>query len=60
MGGRNEAILAEGLGARRKQVVVATKCNRYGNRCVIANDPYDHASIRPANHGIHRDLQHGF
>jgi hypothetical protein len=41
-------------------VVAAAKCNRYGNRCVIANDPYDHASICPANHGIHRDLQHGF
>ena len=31
MGGRNEAILAEGLGARRKEVVVATKCANYGS-----------------------------
>jgi len=31
MGGRNEAILAEGLGARRKDVVVATKCASYGS-----------------------------
>jgi aryl-alcohol dehydrogenase-like predicted oxidoreductase len=31
MGGRNEAILAEGLGARRNEVVVATKCASYGS-----------------------------
>lgn len=30
MGGRNETILAEGLGERRKDVVVATKCANYG------------------------------
>jgi hypothetical protein len=31
MGGRNEAILAEGLGDRRKEAVVATKCASYGS-----------------------------
>jgi len=31
MGGRNEEILAEGLGARRKEVVVATKCHVLGS-----------------------------
>jgi len=36
MGGRNEAILAEGLGPRRKEVVVATKCASYGSAASIA------------------------
>jgi uncharacterized protein len=31
MGGRNEAILAEGLGTRRQEAVVATKCASYGS-----------------------------
>lgn len=31
-GGRNEAILAQGLGSRRKEVVVATKCHNLGSR----------------------------
>jgi aryl-alcohol dehydrogenase-like predicted oxidoreductase len=35
MGGRNEGILAEGLGARRKEVVVATKCASYGSASAI-------------------------
>ena len=35
MGGRNEAILAEGLGPRRKEVVVATKCASYGSAASI-------------------------
>ena len=35
MGGRNEAILAEGLGTRRKEVVVATKCASYGSAASI-------------------------
>lgn len=35
MGGRNEAILAEGLGARRKDVVVATKVGSYGKAASI-------------------------
>lgn len=37
MGGRNETILAEGLGARRKDVVVATKCPSYGSVASIAD-----------------------
>lgn len=36
MGGRNEAILAEGLGARRKEAVVATKCSSFGSAASIA------------------------
>jgi hypothetical protein len=36
MGGRNEGILAEGLGPRRKEVVVATKCANYGSATSIA------------------------
>jgi len=36
MGGRNEEILAEGLGARRKDVVIATKCASYGSAASIA------------------------
>ncbi len=35
MGGRNEAILAQGLGDSRRQVVVATKCHRLGRRDVV-------------------------
>lgn len=31
MGGRNEEILAEGLGDRRREVVIATKCHHLGN-----------------------------
>ncbi len=37
MGGRNEAILAEGLGARRKDVAVATKCASYGSVASIVS-----------------------
>lgn len=37
MGGRNEAILAEGLGARRKEVIVATKCGSYGKAASIVS-----------------------
>lgn len=35
MGGRNEEILAEGLGSRRKEVVVATKCHTFGRSGAI-------------------------
>ncbi|HEY5999989.1 MAG TPA: aldo/keto reductase, partial [bacterium] len=35
MSGRNEAILAEGLGARRKDVVVATKCSPGGGATAV-------------------------
>jgi aryl-alcohol dehydrogenase-like predicted oxidoreductase len=35
MGGRNEEILAAGLGARRHQAVVATKCANYGRAASI-------------------------
>ncbi len=31
MGGRNEEILAEGLGARRREAVIATKCHHLGS-----------------------------
>lgn len=37
MSGRNEALLAEGLGARRKEAVVATKCHSYGSAASIVN-----------------------
>jgi hypothetical protein len=37
MGGRNETILAEGLGERRKEVVVATKCPSYGSVASIVD-----------------------
>jgi len=36
MGGQNEAILGAGLGARRKDVVVATKCLRFESVASIA------------------------
>ncbi len=36
MGGRNETILAEGLGGRRKEAVIATKCSNYGRVASIA------------------------
>jgi aryl-alcohol dehydrogenase-like predicted oxidoreductase len=35
MGGRNEAILGEGLGARRTHVTVATKCHPHGGAQAI-------------------------
>jgi len=37
MGGRNEEVLAKGLGARRKDVIVATKCHRLGNRGLVVS-----------------------
>ena len=47
MGGRNEAILAEGLGARRKEVVVATKCANYGSAAsVIASCEQSLAALK--------------
>jgi hypothetical protein len=35
MGGRNEAILGEGLKGRRREAVVATKCHRLGRKKLV-------------------------
>ncbi len=35
LGGRNEAILSEGLKGRRQEVLVATKCHNYGSKAKV-------------------------